>query len=70
MKSSISSGLRVSKKLVAIHCGLSRATIYNAIKVGNFPQPIKVSGRASAWFKQEVEAWIEQRIADSRRNPK
>lgn len=49
-------------------CGISRASIYSAIKLGTFPPPIKVSGRASAWIKQEIEDWVEQRIAVSRRN--
>jgi prophage regulatory protein len=48
-------------------CSLSRASIYNAIKLGTFPAPIKTGPRASAWVKQEVEHWIELRIAQSRR---
>lgn len=48
-------------------CSLSRASIYGAIKLGSFPAPIKTGARASAWIKQEVERWIEQRIAQSRR---
>lgn len=48
-------------------CGLKRASIYNAVRLGTFPKPIKIGGRASAWIKKEVEAWIEQRIALSRR---
>lgn len=48
-------------------CSLSRANIYNAIKHGTFPAPIKTGPRASAWIKQEIEGWIEQRIAKSRR---
>ncbi len=48
-------------------CSLSRASIYNAIKHGTFPAPIKTGPRASAWIMQEVEGWVEQRIAMSRR---
>jgi prophage regulatory protein len=54
------------KEVEAI-CGLKRASIYNAVRLGTFPKPIKIGGRASAWIKQEVEAWVEQRIACSRR---
>jgi len=49
-------------------CSLSRASIYGAVKLGSFPPPIKTGPRASAWIKQEVEYWIEQRIAQSRRS--
>jgi len=49
-------------------CSLSRATIYGAVKLGSFPPPIKTGLRSSAWVKQEVEHWIEQRIAQSRRS--
>ncbi|HGA3089053.1 TPA: helix-turn-helix transcriptional regulator, partial [Klebsiella pneumoniae] len=31
-----------------------------------FPKPIKL-GRSSRWYKSEVETWMLQRIADSRR---
>jgi prophage regulatory protein len=59
-------------RLVRIHevmqiCSLSRSSIYNAIKLGTFPAPVKTGPRASAWIKQEVEGWVEQRIALSRR---
>lgn len=47
-------------------CGLSRASIYGAIKRGTFPPAVKL-GRASAWVKQEVDAWVEEQIASTRR---
>lgn len=48
-------------------CGLSRASIYEAVKLGTFPPPIKITARASAWLKHEVDEWVEQRVAHSRR---
>ncbi|MEI7074727.1 AlpA family transcriptional regulator [Pectobacterium versatile] len=38
---------------------------YKLIQEGAFPKPIKL-GRSSRWLKSEVEAWVQQRIADSR----
>ncbi len=32
-----------------------------------FPRPIKIGKRASAWVESEVDAWIHDRIAASRR---
>lgn len=40
---------------------------YRLISEGQFPKPIKL-GRSSRWLKSEVEAWMQQRIADSRGN--
>lgn len=48
------------KEVLAI-CGKSRSSIYDAIKKGEFPQPVKLGGRTSAWLKSEVEQWAIQR---------
>lgn len=39
--------------------------IYNLIKDGNFPKPIKLE-RSSRWLKSEVESWLQERINQSR----
>lgn len=38
---------------------------YKLIQLGEFPKPIKL-GRSSRWLQSEVEAWVQQRITDSR----
>ncbi|APS30706.1 AlpA family transcriptional regulator [Pectobacterium brasiliense] len=38
---------------------------YKLIQEGAFPKPIKL-GRSSRWLKSEVEAWVQQRIDQSR----
>lgn len=43
--------------------GLSRSEIYRRIAAGDFPKPIKLGERASAWAEHEVTAWIAARIA-------
>lgn len=48
---------------VKARTGLSRSEIYRRIALGDFPAPIKLGLRASAWSKHEVDAWISQRIA-------
>ena len=40
---------------------LSRSTIYDAVKKGNFPAPYKISARAVAWKLSEVKQWLEAR---------
>jgi len=49
-------------------CGLSRTSIYQAVKDGNFPPPVAIGARARAWIQQEVEAWARGRIRASRDN--
>lgn len=47
-------------------CGKSRSSIYAAIKKGEFPAPVKLSVRSSAWIKSEIAAWAEARVTASR----
>lgn len=45
--------------------GLTDKWFYKLISLGEFPKPIKL-GRSSRWLESEVEAWLQQRIANSR----
>ncbi|HSH29738.1 MAG TPA: AlpA family transcriptional regulator [Thiohalobacter sp.] len=42
--------------------GLARSTVYHLIKVGGFPEPIKLGPRCVGWPAEAVDEWIEQRI--------
>jgi prophage regulatory protein len=53
------------KEVLAI-CGKSRSSVYDAIKKGDFPKPVKLSGRSSAWIESEVEQWAVDCIRASR----
>ena len=46
--------------------GLPRSTIYYLMARNEFPRPIKLSARSVGWDSESVEAWIEQRIKESR----
>jgi prophage regulatory protein len=46
--------------------GLSRSRVHALIAKGEFPRPIKLGARASAWVESEVLAWLEDRIKQSR----
>ncbi|MDP1657856.1 MAG: AlpA family transcriptional regulator [Methylotenera sp.] len=46
--------------------GLSRGTIYNLIKSGDFPKQIHLSVRTMGFLESEVDAWIAGRVAASR----
>ncbi len=45
--------------------GLTDKWFYKLIKLREFPKPIKL-GRSSRWLQSEVEAWLQQRIDQSR----
>lgn len=40
---------------------LGRSSIYEAIKAGNFPAPVKLGPRAVGWLESDIDAWIESR---------
>lgn len=46
--------------------GLTDKWFYKLIKDGGLPKPIKL-GRSSRWMQSEVEAWVQQRISQSRK---
>ena len=52
---------------VRARTGLSRASIYAAIKRGEFPEPIALGARAVAWPASLVDQWVQARIAAGRR---
>jgi len=45
---------------VAERVSLSRTTIYEFVKAGSFPAPVK-TGRGSRWLASEIDAWISAR---------
>ena len=42
--------------------GLSRSHLYALAQNGEFPKPVKLSERSSAWVESEVQEWIDTRI--------
>ncbi len=53
---------------VKITTGLGRSQIYEMIKGGTFPAPVKLTRRAVGWLQSEVQRWIEARKAERDRN--
>lgn len=45
---------------------LSKSQLYVLIAQKQFPAPIKLGIRSSAWLESEIEAWMEARMAESR----
>ncbi|EAO8345746.1 TPA: AlpA family transcriptional regulator [Salmonella enterica subsp. enterica serovar Stanley] len=57
----------VDMTFITTYTEMTDKWFYKLISEGQFPKPIKL-GRSSRWLKSEVEAWMKQRIADSRGN--
>lgn len=46
--------------------GICKAKIYQLMKLDKFPASIKV-GNSTAWVSSEVDAWIDNTIAEARK---
>jgi len=46
---------------VKTRTGLSRSSIYAAVKRGDFPQSVSLGLRAIGWLASDVDKWIETR---------
>ena len=42
--------------------GLQKSSIYDGVKHGTFPAPVKLSRRAVCWPASAIDAWITERI--------
>ena len=42
--------------------GLGRSQIYALAKADQFPKPLKLSERCSAWVEADIHRWIAERI--------
>jgi prophage regulatory protein len=44
--------------------GLSRSQLYRRLRAGEFPQPVRLSKQAIAWASNEIQDWIDARVAE------
>jgi len=60
---------RVLRLPETIHkTGLGRDSIYRGGRQGWFPKHIKISERASGWFEDELDEYLERRAAERDRD--
>jgi prophage regulatory protein len=62
----------MSKKFIRLpevknKTGLSRSSIYLRMSNGEFPQSISLGGRAIGWLESDINEWLEQCIAISKK---
>jgi prophage regulatory protein len=46
--------------------GLSKSTVYDLMKKGEFPAAIQLSAKAIGWSDTDVRTWQEDRVKASR----
>jgi len=46
--------------------GLSRSTLYQYIKDGDFPKPVQLGMRAVGWLESDISDWIAKRVREAR----
>jgi prophage regulatory protein len=52
----------LARQAVQSKTTLSRSSLYAMIARGEFPAPIKITGRRVAWTETSVDDWIQSRI--------
>ena len=50
--------------IVRERTGLSRSTIWRLERSGAFPKHRRISANAVAWIEEEVNRWIQARVAE------
>lgn len=56
----------IRMKEVCRKTGLAKSSIYDRIKTGLFPAPIRLGDRAVAFVESEVDAWMAAVLAANR----
>jgi prophage regulatory protein len=46
--------------------GLSRSSIYLRMSKGEFPKSISLGGRAIGWLEEDINQWLDEKIAASK----
>ena len=44
---------------------VAHSTLWNWVRGGKFPAPIKLSEKVSVWSRDEVLAWVEAKLAEA-----
>jgi prophage regulatory protein len=57
----------IPRRRVTEITGLERSALYERIKRGTFPKPIRVGSAAVRWQLAEIVEWVEHQIDVSRR---
>ncbi|MBI3918167.1 MAG: AlpA family phage regulatory protein [Betaproteobacteria bacterium] len=51
---------------VCLRVGHKKSWVWQEVRAGRFPPPIHC-GKSARWVSSEIDAWIRERIAESRK---
>ena len=51
--------LRINE--VVARVGLSKSSIYEMVKRGEFPAPVRIKVRAVGWWESDIDEWMSSR---------
>ena len=54
------------RKQVIARTGMARSTIYDHMRRGDFPTPVRLGVKIVGWLESEIEAWISDQVRKSR----
>ena len=49
---------------VAEQLNVCKSQVYNLVKQGYLPKPIKIGKRGSAWFQSDIDSWFESKAKE------
>ena len=47
---------------VAEQLNVCKSQVYNLVKQGYLPKPIKIGRRGSAWLQSDIDSWFKSKI--------
>ena len=56
----------IRNREVRSRVGFSNTTLYEKIKEGTFPKPIRIGDRMVAWDSEAIDLWIEEKIGEGK----
>jgi len=59
------SGYLRQSQLIPIIVPFSSATLWRKVKSGEFPAPVKLSARITAWRVEDLREWMSSRTASA-----
>jgi len=54
-------------RMVEAKVGIKQTKIYEGIKEGTFPPPVRIGIKVIAWDSREIDIWIKQQIEKSKK---
>lgn len=51
-------------QLIPVILPFSAATLWRKVKAGEFPQPVKLSARITAWKVEDIRDWMQARTSE------